>query len=147
MAQGLSGVRALRSGALEICIKPAKWLTQLQDQVDRPGGRQCKNEQRAENSYAGLANRPKLSKMMVSQKISTTRNGIGIELFVCANSSRRICAMSVAICRAFSLQEALGIVLRRKLLKLRKECVACGARLEGVRLGNLGSFLAPHSIG
>src|ERR1700746_767929 len=43
--------------------------------------------------------------MMVSQKISTTRNGIGIELFVCANSSRRVCAMSVAICTALACRE------------------------------------------
>jgi hypothetical protein len=55
--------------------------------------------------------------------------------------------MSVAICMAPGLQGALGIVLRRKLLKLRKECVACGARLEGFCVGNLGTFLAPHSIG
>jgi len=52
-----------------------------------------------------LANRPKLPKMMVSQKISTTRNGIGIELFVCANSNRRVCAMSVAICMALACGE------------------------------------------
>jgi hypothetical protein len=42
---------------------------------------------------------------------------------------------------------ALGIVLWRKLLKLRKKCFARSARLEGVRLSILGSFLAPHPIG
>ena len=43
----------------------------------------------------GWANRLKLAKMMVSQKISTTRNGIGIELPICANNSKRVCAISV----------------------------------------------------
>jgi hypothetical protein len=43
--------------------------------------------------------------MMVTQKISTTRNGIGIELSACANSSKRVCAKSVLICIARAWSE------------------------------------------
>ena len=53
----------------------------------------------------GRANRLKLAKMMVSQKINTTRNGIGIELSVCVNSSKRVCAISVLVCIARACRE------------------------------------------
>jgi hypothetical protein len=37
---------------------------------------------------------------MVSQKTSTTKKGMGSELSVSANISKRVCAMSVLTCAA-----------------------------------------------
>ena len=45
------------------------------------------------------------------------------------------------------LRGALGIVLWRKLLKLRKECLARAARFERSRLGDVGIVLTLHSVG
>ena len=42
----------------------------------------------------GGAKRPKLTKIKMSQKTSTTRNGVGIALSLCSTSNQRVCARS-----------------------------------------------------
>ena len=51
------------------------------------------------------AKRLKLTKMTVSQKISTTRKGIGIDLPVLTNSSRRVFVRSVVASIALAWRE------------------------------------------
>lgn len=54
----------------------------------------AKTTNAATTMVLGLENRLKLAKMIVSQKISTNRNGAGIELSSWANSNRRVCTRS-----------------------------------------------------
>jgi hypothetical protein len=145
MAQ--SGARALRSGALEICISPANGWPSSRTKYIAPAADNAKATSKPATVRLGWANRPKLANIMLSQKISTTKNGMGSELSVSANISNRVCAMSVLTCIARALQGTLGIVLGRKLLKLAEECFACGTRLERSCRGSIGSVLTPHSIG
>ena len=51
------------------------------------------------------ANMPKLVKMTASQKTSTTKNGIGMELSACSSSSERVRPGSEAICSAWPWTE------------------------------------------
>ena len=93
--QELSGVSALRSESLGIIIRPVNgWLN----------SRIRKSEAEADTAKMQSAvivvafmsaNRLKLKKIIVSQKISTTRNGVGIDPPAVAKSNNRAFPRSV----------------------------------------------------
>ena len=84
--------------------QPRKRLTQLQDQVNRSGGGQRKDDQQADKGCAGLGKQTEACKDH-GEKISATMKGMGSELSVSANISRRVCAMSVLTCIARACRE------------------------------------------
>ena len=81
--------------------QPLERLVELQDQKYCTGDRQRADEESSDYGCVSGAKSPKLAKMMLSQNTSTTRNGTGIELPNCSNSSTRVRPKSRAIVKAW----------------------------------------------
>ena len=95
----------MRSGALDTCISPTNgWLRSSIRKIATEADN-AKTKKAAINIGFGLAKRPKLAKMIVSQRASAARNGIGIELSAWANNNKRFCARSVLIWTARAWSE------------------------------------------
>src|SRR5882757_9921889 len=90
---GLKGKSALRSVALEIPISPVKGLSRTRKIA--PANDSAHTNREAMTIRLVWENKVKLTKIALSQKIRIIRNGVGIELPVCANNCSRICAPSV----------------------------------------------------
>src|SRR5258708_39960935 len=92
---GLKDKSALRSVALEIPISPVKGLSSSRTRKIAPANDSAHTNREAMTIRLVWENKVKLTKIAPSQKIRIIRNGVGIELPVCANNCRRICAPSV----------------------------------------------------
>src|SRR5260370_15352505 len=103
--QAPRGASALRSGSLEIIMRPVNgWLSSRIRKIEADA--ESAKRPRAVMVVALLsANRLKLAKMMVSQEISTTRNGMGIDPPALANNSRRVFARSLLVSIALVWRE------------------------------------------
>src|SRR5262249_24486012 len=77
----------------------------LQDQEDRARNRQRGGEQAAHHGRIERAKRPKLMKMIVSQRTSMTRSGRETERVSCSYISQRVFRRSIAILSAWLWSE------------------------------------------
>ncbi len=67
------------------------------------------------------AKSPKLRKITVTQKINSTRNGIGIERPPCSNSNNRACPIAMLKLMCLRLKRMLNFVLWREFLDFVEE--------------------------
>ena len=74
------GTSALRSVALEICIRPANGSLISRTRKSAADADNAKTNSAAMSVGLRWVNKLKLAKMIASQKIRTARNGMGIEL-------------------------------------------------------------------
>ena len=89
--------RALRSGALEICISPWKGLYISRIKKIAPETDSAETSKLVITVALKGAKRPKLMKMTVSQITSTTSNGMETEVACCAYINQRVLPISTAI--------------------------------------------------
>lgn len=67
-------------GSLEICSSPSKGVSSSRIKKIAPETDSAQTNQTAKTVALRGANRPKVAKMTVNQKTSTTRNGVANEL-------------------------------------------------------------------
>src|SRR5215467_462576 len=92
--------RAVRSGALDICMNPWKGRSSSRIRKIAPETESAQTNRVATTVVLRGAKRPKLMKMTATQKTRIARNGRGIELPLCAKSSERVRPRSTAILSA-----------------------------------------------
>src|SRR5215472_6296359 len=93
--------RALRNGALDTRMTPANGRASSRIRKIAPATESAQTPSVATTVTFVGAYRPKLAKMIHSQKTRTTRNATGIGLSVaCAANSHRACARLVAVASA-----------------------------------------------
>src|ERR1700730_4996092 len=97
--------RALRSGVLEICISPSKGVYISRIKKIAPETDSAQTNKVAIVVALRGAKRPKLLKIMASQKTSTASNGVEMKLPPCSNISQRIFPRSIAIFNAWAWSE------------------------------------------
>src|SRR2546430_2103363 len=97
--------RALRSVALEICIRPSNgvYISRIKKIAPDTDSAQTNNVAIAV-AWRG-AKRPKLLKIMASQKTSVASKGMEMKLPPCSNISQRIFPRSIAIFNAWAWSE------------------------------------------
>src|ERR1700675_3224904 len=89
--------RALRSGALEICISPWKGLYISRIKKIAPETDSAQTSKVAIVIGLRGANKPKLTKIVASQKTSTARSGMETEVPACSNIIQRVFSISIAM--------------------------------------------------
>jgi hypothetical protein len=95
-------VSAVRSGALETRISPAygEYISRIKKIA--PETERAETNKLTTTVALRGANRPKLMKRMVSQKISTISNGAETELTDCSASNQRVCPRPTRILNAWA---------------------------------------------
>src|ERR1700675_799901 len=97
--------RALRSGALEICISPWKGLYISRIKKIAPETDSAQTHKVARAVALRGANKRKLVKMVASQKPSTASNGMETKLPACSNIIQRIFPISIPMLNAWAWSE------------------------------------------
>jgi hypothetical protein len=142
---GQSGARALRKGALEICINPVKGALNSRARKSAPDAETAQTIRAAIRIGLGRENIPKLSKIMVSQKMRTTRNGSGTEPPDCSNSRTCLCQIGSKLYRPI-LDDTLSLVLGRKLQNYCGGVLARPRGFEGRSVCVLRPVLSPDPL-
>src|SRR5262245_8991529 len=101
----LSGARAVRNGSSDMCMSPVNGCLNSRIKKIAPAADTEKMKRDQTTTAFVSANKLKLANMMVSQNTNTTRNGVGIEVSDCTNSSKRAFATSVIVSIARSFMD------------------------------------------